>query len=358
MIRIRVAETADQPRLIEFIRDHWSSTHIFTHVPDVFSWQHGSADGRINVVLAEEITEDQRTVLGVQGFIPTGRYDDALGDQEMALAIWKVRDGAPPGVGVQLLRFIEREFRPRLIVAIAISEMVKPIYAMLRYELASLDHSAIFNPDRHRRLRVADNVPDEAFAPAATGGGDTVSLSSLDLNVSDEVRHVVDRLAASARPVKSWTYVAERYLRHPWYEYSVWLVRHDARPTAVVVWRNVEAENTRVLRIVDIVGQTQWLADAHRVLQDHVVRAGAEYIDLMQWGIDGDVVDAGGFVGTRSHPGIVIPNYFSPFERRNVEIDLTFKISVDDDLPFHLYRADSDQDRPNTVADLARPQHL
>lgn len=352
MIRIRVAEAGDQPRLIEFIRDHWSSTHIFTREPDVFSWQHAGVNGCVNMVLAEEIVEDQRTVLGVQGFIPTGRYDDALGHDELALAIWKVRDGAPPGVGVQLLKFIEREFRPGLIIAIAISEIVKPIYTMFRYELASLDQAAIFNPDRRGRLLVAENVPDRALAAAPTLEDDTVTLSRLELDASAEVREIVDQLASAARPIKSWTYVAERYLRHPWYDYEARLVRHHDRPAAVVVWRNVSAHGTHVLRIVDIIGETEWLADARRVLQQHVISANAEYIDLMQWGIADDVVDAGGFIGTRTHPDIVIPNYFSPFERRNVQIDLACKVNVDDDLPLHLYRADSDQDRPNTISDL------
>ena len=120
-----------------------------------------------------------------------------------------------------------------------------------------------------------------------------------------------------------------------------------------MVWRTVVVEGTAVLRIVDIIGSTEWLADARRALTSEVVAADAEYLDLMQCGIDPDIIDAGGFVGIRTHPDIVIPNYFAPFERRNIQIDLAYKrIDDDADRPLHLYRADSDQDRPNSLAEV------
>jgi hypothetical protein len=48
---------------------------------------------------------------------------------------------------------------------------------------------------------------------------------------------------------------------------------------------------------------------------------------------------------------LVLPNYFSPFERRNVEIEFAYKVT-DDTTPVRLFRADSDQDRPNRIEEL------
>jgi hypothetical protein len=36
VIQIRFAESADRPALVEFIRDHWSATHIFAERAEVF----------------------------------------------------------------------------------------------------------------------------------------------------------------------------------------------------------------------------------------------------------------------------------------------------------------------------------
>ena len=45
--------------------------------------------------------------------------------------------------------------------------------------------------------------------------------------------------------------------------------------------------------------------------------------------------------------GVVIPNYFEPFAKSNVEID--YMISTAAGRPFRIVKGDSDQDRPNIV---------
>ena len=109
-----------------------------------------------------------------------------------------------------------------------------------------------------------------------------------------------------------------------------------------------------MLRIVDIVGDTEWLDHATHALQNVILDAQAEYIDLVQWGIDAARLEAAGWVSPATTEGLVLPNYFSPFERRNIEIGMVVKLFGDEpgNGSVRLYRADSDQDRPNRVSDL------
>lgn len=353
MITVRVAERADQVRLVEFIRDHWSATHIFTERPDLFAWQYLQSDGRLNMMLAEDDGPERR-VLGVLGFIPMGRFAPELGDRDLMLAIWKVRDdGAPPGLGLRMLKMLQRELSPRLIAAIGTSEMVRPIYEVLGYQVGALRQSAIFHPGRAGQLRVASGAPNAAFEAADPVSTDTLELLAVGESAPRELRDAVDRFAAAATPAKSWEYIRERYLQHPWYRYDVRVVQRHGEPVAVVVWRAVDAPGGRVLRIVDIVGDVEWLEHARFALQREVIEHDAEYIDLMQCGIDDSILQAAGFVGVDTDPGLMLPNYFSPFEARNIVIELAYKVLDGSDSPVRLYRADSDQDRPNLAADLA-----
>lgn len=354
MIKVRFATTEDSPALIEFIRDHWSVDHVFTLEPDLFAWQYAQPDGRLNMMLAEQIDETGNAVVGILGFIPMGRFDPDLGDRDVTLAIWKVRDGSPPGLGLRLLKQLTAELQPRVIAAIGISDVVKPIYGVLRYDVARLEQVALFNPAHRNRIRIAAGVPDAAFETVTAPTGPLVELSAIERDAPRTVRDAVDQIGRSALLAKSWAYVRSRYLEHPWYDYAVWLVHHAGAPTSIVIWRQVEAEGTRVLRIVDVIGSTEWLADAGGALLDRVDAADAEYIDLMYWGIDDDIIRTSGFVGRSQHPEMVIPNYFSPFERRNVAIDLACRVFEGDVTQARLFRADSDQDRPNIAADLTR----
>jgi hypothetical protein len=42
---------------------------------------------------------------------------------------------------------------------------------------------------------------------------------------------------------------------------------------------------------------------------------------------------------------LIIPNYFEPFEQKNVKIELAYKA----DFPYVAFKGDSDQDRPNIL---------
>ena len=351
-IQVRFAEEGDQARLIEFIRDHWSPTHIFTQRPTVFSWQYLQADGRLNMVVAERVDGSEQHVLGVLGFIPLGRFAPELGDRDVLLAIWKVDESAaPPGLGLRLLKFLQSSLEPRLIAAIGTSQMVRRIYEVLRYTVGEMHQSAVFHPQRRGLLRIADHVPAEAFDEVAEAPTQDLELVRFEADDAAELRETVDAMCAESNPSKSWAYVEHRYLRHPWYRYDARLVRADGRPEAVVVWRKVHAAGAHVLRVVDVIGDTTWLLRSRSALQAAVVAADAEYLDVMQWGIAPELFRDAGFVSPDDHPDMVLPNYFSPFERRNVRIELAARV-FDDGPPPVLFRADSDQDRPNATAEV------
>ncbi len=352
VIQIRFAEPADQPALVEFIRDHWSSTHVFAERPDVFDWQYGTGE-RVNMILAADVRDTESgttgsTVLGILGFIPMGRFDPSLGDRDVLLAIWKVRDDAPPGLGLRLLKQTERDLSARLVGAIGISQIVKPLYGLLKYEVGSMVQSAVVRPDA-TEYRIADGVPANNGQSAAAEPDPELSFALID--ESPGTLAAIEALASGQVPAKSHRYLVERYVDHPWYRYQLRLIRVSGRAVAVIVWRTVEAEGARVLRIVDIVGEVDWLARAQGHFQALTVEYDAEYIDLVQTGIDDALLDAGGFLTVGRTDGLILPNYFSPFERRNVEIEFAYRVT-DAETPVRLFRADSDQDRPNRVAEL------
>jgi hypothetical protein len=344
-----MATAADEPRLRTFIHDHWSSNHIFVERPEVFRWQHQEADGRFNMVLAEDdaVSGD---VLGVLGFIPFGRFSPSLGDRDVLLAIWKVRDDdVPPGVGLRLLKYLERELRPRLIGAIGTSQMVRRIYTVLGYTVGSLSQAALFAAGRSESPQIATGVPPIAFGPVRGSPGLELSPWS---SVAPEA---MDAIWPGAVPTKSWEYVEQRFVRHPWFDYEVRVATVDGRPLGIVVWRAVAARGSRALRIVDLIGDPAWIAGAGPALRRELTAADAEYIDVMHWGLDDGVLEAAGFVTVDTYPDLVIPNYFAPFEPRNVEIELAFKVLSGDSERVTLFRGDSDQDRPNTTIDVDRP---
>ncbi|HXV77790.1 MAG TPA: hypothetical protein VD788_15875 [Candidatus Polarisedimenticolaceae bacterium] len=361
-LELEVASVTDEAAIVAFIDRYWRKNHVFVSNPELLRWQHQADDRpeeRLNFVIARRERGDGAPpeLLGLLGFIPFRRFDRDADWTDLSLAIWKVRDDAPPGLGLRLLKEVERQRSPALICAIGISDMVKPIYGALGYSLASLTHAALFDPSRRPDSCVADGVPDAAWRDLRSD--ERIELRPLSARELERggLAEEIDRLGAAASPRKSSSYVLNRFCRHPWYAYDVRAVLADGRAEAVLVWRRVTAMQGAVLRIVDLVGNAEIVARCGPALRQAVQAAGCEYVDLVCYGVPGDALRRGGFVSTSDHPGLVLPNYFDPFERRNVVIDIAWRRRAGEGgQPVRLFRADSDQDRPNSSASLPERQ--
>ena len=105
MITIGRCQTADVPDVLAFLDAHWKPGHIFGVERRLFDWQYARPDrpGEYSIVLARR--DDDRTLVGMLGYITTRRFDPALADDNAIwLALWKVRtDVATGGVGLRLL---------------------------------------------------------------------------------------------------------------------------------------------------------------------------------------------------------------------------------------------------------------
>lgn len=352
-IEIRFASLGDERRISDFLRDHWRADHIFVTNPEVMRWQHASSEGAgkdFTFVIADRLEDGNAPeMLAVLGFIPFTRFDDKADWTELALAIWKVRDDAgAPGLGLQLLRTIERTLSPALICAIGTSQIVKPIYKALRYKVDALSHVALFLEEEAAPSTIALNVPAAARQPLVDDSA-TVLIPVVGESLPPAFTESdIDAMAAAGLPRKSWSYVLNRYVRHPWSRYEIRAAVTDGKLRALFVWRRVPALGGSILRIVDIIGDSSALASCGAALRREVQMAGCEYIDLMHFGVAKEDIAAAGFVGPEDYQDLILPNYFEPFEQRNVRIEIAYRVdpAFADRVPC-LFRADSDQDRPN-----------
>ena len=107
--------------------------------------------------------------------------------------------------------------------------------------------------------------------------------------------------------------------------------------------RLVEINNSRCLRLVDIVGRTKTWPKATKALQCLVDCYKAEYVDCYNHGIpEYEFLNLGMY---KVELPTIIPNYFEPYEQKN--IDIYYAYSFDKDVC--IFKADGDQDRPSKI---------
>lgn len=334
----------DRCDLMRFIRDYWSATHVLARSQALMDWQHrDEANKRYNFIAARD---SEQGIVGILGFILASRYDASLaGDAEtLWLTTWKVRPDFAHGLGLVLLRKLDSMLAPKWIGTVGLNLATRGIYQALGYRVGTLI--------RHYMLNGALTDYRLAAVPAEfaknTGFASGAKFQQLDRDNFFALTADFDLDGNSQVPRKTRAYLHARYLLHPFYSYRAFLIV-DGKAAGIAITRECAHRGASALRVVDYLGSPAALTGSGAAFQQILLDSGAEYVDFFCSGL-GDELAAAGFsqLTAADASGLVLPGYFEPFERSNV--DLAFSLRGPQGR-LVVCKGDADQDRPNLLTE-------
>lgn len=334
MHHISFATHRDLPDLCRFLDEHWRKDHVFVRHPELLVWQHGRPDSDVlNFVIAR----DARTgvIDACNGVIGLTQFDPALAEQrDIWLAIWKRREapGVDSTLGLDLYRYIVAELAPRSIGILGLSKTAKTLYRFLGFEVGVTSHTYILN-DAVKEFVIAD-LGGTSVRPTEEDGATTLAEEPVDA--------LAEIAPRAGPPHKSVAYMRKRYAEHPVYRYRFLVARVGGQAKCAFIVRRVRVGGASALRMVDLFGPLGSAGRLEAPVRAYLREAGAEYIDCVHAGIDASLWERAGFEKKRDP--VVIPDYFEPFERRNVELVWAFR---SEEPGYVFVKGDGDQDRPN-----------
>ena len=343
-ISFRLCKKIEKEDLLDFIKCHWSQNHVFLNSSKLLDWQHLNEEKKYNFWIA--IEEKSKKILGILGFIPTYHFSQKLINQKTFwLAIWKVDEKlAPPGLGVMLLKTLVKHLKADVIIGSGISDISKRFYKLLKYEIGSLSHFFLVNPKKNKfkilkkPKNFISNIQNK----------EEYKLIKIDKNNLFEKCTKNEANIFVSTPKKNTEFIFNRYLNLPFYKYKIFGFSSGKEVSSLVVLREVFANNSKVLRLIDFQGNESELAFIIPNFVNMLVREDYEYLDFIQTGISKDFLKDIGFEDLSEHNEVVLPNYFEPFTQENTIIDFCFK-NFSDDRKINIFKGDSDQDRPNLI---------
>lgn len=181
-------------------------------------------------------------------------------------------------------------------------------------------------------------IKDKRILDEVDGENNLIELATME-----ELRSKFDLGYSQRKPYKDEWYFEKRYFKHPIYNYNIWGIESESKVKAVLVGREIERNGSKILRIVDFIGEDNALGEAGRSINNIMINNKYEYIDFYQQGIDHVIMAKAGFVLKTEDDLNIIPNYFEPFVQEN--IDMWYHTSFEE--PYYVFKADADQDRPN-----------
>ncbi|WP_431204216.1 hypothetical protein ACQ86E_03555 [Bradyrhizobium betae] len=327
---------------MDFIRDYWSKTHVLARSEALMDWQHrDEANRRYNFIAARN---GEGQIVGILGFILASRYDATLAGEHdtLWLTTWKVRPDFAHGLGLLLLRKLDSVMTPRWIGTVGLNLATKGIYQALGYHVDMLPRYYMLN-SAMTNFKLVTVPPQSATITAPSTGA---SVRELDRDCFWAATEILGLDTSPQVPRKTRAFIHGRYLSHPFYRYCVALIT-DGPHAALCVLRRCEAEGASALRMVDFLGDSAALQRAGTGFQELLQTSGTEYIDFFCSGLQSEL-EAAGFqrLPPAKDATIVLPGYFEPFERSNVE--LAFSLRGPGDMRI-VCKGDADQDRPNLL---------
>jgi len=315
----------DSTEIRNFFDRQWKKDHILARDENFFTYEM-TTDGVPNILVARWEGE----IIALVGFFAPG---GEIGTSDLVIATLRVREAhTKANLSVVLIQRLQ-SMTCGQIHCIGIIPKALPLYQLLGFRTGWMDHTWWPNPSvPRRRISVATkrrSVP--------SGRSDAIVRPVKQL---DDAR--LSWIDDEGQIAKSRAFLERRYFRHPIYRYTVILVRNTiGEERGLGVLRRAEADDAAALRIVDWLGDPAWFpafaAEAVRLCQE----TAAEFVDCYSAGLDAAILSASGLLPPGD--GEIAPNYFSPFEMRNVA--LTYSSTGAPSV--RLFRGDGDQDRPS-----------
>ena len=345
-IEVRRCRYDEIPLVMDFIDRHWQAGHALAVSRELMNWQHGTADGSCDYLIA---VRGPTEILGVLGYIASRRFDMASATRNVIwLALWKVLENAGvAGLGLRMLNQLVK-LEPHVTIAVnGINSAHPPMYKALRFQTGELKRFFVTSPSKaaFKLLQLPKGALQSLHntLPVPLLGHSRFTEMTVEDHDSLDASQIADNPANPKSPPD----FASRFLRHPFYRYRVFLNEGPDHGPGLLATRIAHHESAKALRIVDFAGDPASIASMGGVISTLLKEEGAEFADFWQLGLPDEHFAKAGFKLLDPDGPVMLPAYFEPFNARNGRMLYALRTSASG--PAVICRADGDQDRPNCL---------
>lgn len=324
---IRFAVHKDIPEIMEFIDKTWKKNHILARDRSFLEYMY-VMNQKVNFVISKG-TDD--SVNGILGFIP---YDEK--SRQISLSMWKALKSSTGIIGMSMLEFLENEISPDVIATSGINfYTTASIYKYFKYNVGKMVH--YYRPSKRKFYLIAD-IKSNITYDKEIGTNETKEIK--EIFSMKEYREANICFGKNSLNKENW-YIEKRYFNHPVYTYKFFLIRQDSGEALLIIAREQTMADARCLQVVDMIGNIDMLPFFTPYMDELMYSNDYEYTDCYVAGVKNELFRLAGWLDVDETQDIV-PNYFNPFERANVDIYYSCKPN-----DIIMFRGDGDQDRPN-----------
>jgi len=318
-----------------FIKKYWNKSHIFSKENKIFDWLYRSKYGKYNFIICVK----EKKIISFQGFIPQSQFDNKLPLNQFFLSFWY---SISVGTGLKIYFKILNICKPQFVGSLGMNEKSFIFHKWQGFNVGKLNHHFMlsdrvnkFKIIKKKNYKIKKLIRDKNF----------LAYKYLDINFLKKNKN--KKIFMHQVPAKSNSFLINRYLKHPKYKYGLYGVFEKNKLIVILVTRICIRGKNSAIRIVDYIGKNTNFHKIKNLLIDLIYKFSSEYVDFYSYGIPNKYINKSGLRDRyKLKNKIIVPNYFEPLVKKNIDILYGFKSKKFKRI-VRLFKGDSDQDRPN-----------
>lgn len=335
---IRLADKQDIPEIMQYLNDYWKEGHILSVDRNMFEYEFLDGD-RINMILA--IEKSTSCIEAIYGFLPCSKTV-SMEKKDVWGSLWSVNNKHDniPLLGVEMAKRAYSIIACRMFIGSGVNPKTAiPLRQMLlKDKVGKMEQYYFLNP-LEEEFSICKISQRKKCSYIDDTGIEIINIANMK-----ELKNVFNVEDYDVYPYKDNWYIEKRYFKHPYYTYELLGVKKNSKIELVIVGREICVNNKKIYRIVDCLGKYDMFSYTGNYWFNRLINDKYEYVDFYEFGLKKEILENAGFTYRDDEDPNIIPNYFEPFLKENVDIWVHYKY---DGTTF--FKGDSDQDRPNLL---------
>ena len=319
----------------KYFKKNYKKKHIFLKSKKIFDWQYLDGENYNFYILVIK-----NKIKAIQGYIPTSLYDKKLKNDSVFLSLWS---SAGLTTGSKLFFYFSKKIKHKIIIGLGSSYQSLMFQKLLNFKCGYMNHYFLTSNKISKKLISPSNFSNFKKQKFIN--------NFKELNNEREILKINKNIFAHQTPKKTQKYLINRYLNHPFYKYNIYAIKNNLKISAIFVSRVSKYQNKSAVRIVDFVGPSLRFPNGKYLFEYLLKINSSEFIDIYCYGIPKRYLDKSNLEDIKKYKNqkLIIPNYFEPFTKKNIDLAYAFKIKrkVNNDVRF--FKGDSDLDRPSKI---------
>lgn len=336
-MKTRLAKIDEAKKIMLFIKKHWSKKHILANDLNLLLNFYKKNSKYLNIIICVNKT----SIISILGFVDYSQYNK-IPKSSVWLALW-FTSYKYPASGILVLNYLCKKFNSRNIYGLGLTQNALMILKKYGFKFGVMNHYFKLNENFKNNFKILKNYNYRLTKKHKNFYKNR--MSDYSLLIHNDLKNI----SFLSKFEKNFEYIKTKFVNNKYYNYKLYLLTFRVKKQLIIIIRKIKVKNTNVLRVVDIIGNTNNFKYTGKFFDFILLKENAEYVDFLNYGIVDSQFAEAGFLKLNYKSKLIVPNYFEPFISKNKIINYAYQINNKNNKKININKADGDQERPNKL---------